>query len=158
MPISYQDNPYKYLHNIEGDFKMNFSTAAFLFDDNVKAVKVSYEQGDKGTIFKTTDKDLKVDDLVVISTNTRYNYTVGKVVEVDSEIDFNTTSQIGWVVSRVDIDAYEQLKTNEQAAIKQIRELEIAQKKQQLRSAMTFGNEGAVSFNLLAAPTKDAAA
>ena len=61
---------------------MNYSTAIFLISDEVRAINVTYERdGDaKRTLFKTFSKTIKIDDYVVVETNTRHHMTVCKVV------------------------------------------------------------------------------
>lgn len=56
-------------------------------DSKYTGIIVSYEPGGKVWPFKTVNKDIKVGQMVVIPTSTRYNMTVCKVMEVGTSID-----------------------------------------------------------------------
>lgn len=120
---------------------MNLSTAVFLINDDVRAVLVTYEvDTDKckapRTLFKTFDKSIKVDDYVVVPTDTRHNLTVCKVVEVDVDVDFDSTCQVKWLVGRVDFADVNQIKEQEDQAIEAIKKAEKLNKKKELQSKM----------------------
>ena len=117
---------------------MNYSTAVFLINKHVRAMHVTYEEGDsaKRTIFKTLDPDIDEDDLVVVETDTRHGYTVCKVVEADIDIDFDTNEQIKWIVGRLDTHGHKQTLAQEKEAIKAIKSAELRQKRESLRDAM----------------------
>ena len=83
---------------------MNHSTAIFLINNDVRAIAVTYEKidlakdttkmmkyqaaylsggrlPDGAVVFKTMDTAIKVDDFVIVPTDTRHGMTVCKVVE-----------------------------------------------------------------------------
>lgn len=113
---------------------MNFSNVLFLVSDDVRAIRVSYEDAGKNqTIKKTLDHTITVGDFVVVETNTRWNMTVCKVTAVDVEVDFDSDDQIGWIVAKVDIAAFDAIKEQERRAVELIREAERREKKEGLR-------------------------
>lgn len=69
------------------NYKVNY------IDSKVMGIKVAYEPKGKLTTYKTTLKTIKVGDMVVVPTNTRWNMTVCKVMETDIQIDSNSTVQ-----------------------------------------------------------------
>ena len=66
---------------------MNYSTAIFLINNHARALKVTYEDGANPEIVKTLDQTIKLDDYVVVETDTRHKMTVVKVVETDVDFD-----------------------------------------------------------------------
>lgn len=127
---------------------MNYSTAIFLINKAVIAVKVSYDQ-DKGapgrpagslTVFKTFDKTLSPGDYVVVPTDTRWNMTVCRVEEVGVEIDLESTAQVGWIVGRVERDTYDALVSEEEAAIAAIKSAEKRRKQEELIASLIADN------------------
>ena len=53
---------------------MNRSTTVFLVNSQARAFTAIYEDGGKTETFKTFDKDLKKDDLMVVTSKTRHGY------------------------------------------------------------------------------------
>ena len=101
---------------------MNYSTAVMLINTNIRAVKTVYypERDAKGNylthvndagrvevnarvLHKTLDKSIGVGDYVIVPTKSRHNMTVAQVVEVDSEVDFDSDENVEWIVSKVDV-------------------------------------------------------
>ena len=120
---------------------MNYTTAVFLINSDVRAIMVSYEPDEERTknnrvVFKTFDKTIQKDDLVVVPTNTRHSMTVCKVVDVDVDIDFDSDVPVAWVVERVDQAAYAQILGREAEAITVIKSAEKTRKRAELRNAM----------------------
>lgn len=117
---------------------MNLSTAVFLINDDARAVMVTYEAHEKAprTMFKTFDKGIKVDDYVVVPTDTRHNLTVCKVVEVDVDVDFDNATQISWIVGRVDLADVTQIKAQEDKAVEAIKAAEKLKKRKELSDSM----------------------
>lgn len=94
----------------------NYSLAVFLVNPNVRCVTVAYDKTiDRNgkTVpseiksFKTLDAKIGKDDFVVIPTDTRWGYTVGKVVDVGVRVNFTSPETMRWVVTRVDKAGYE---------------------------------------------------
>lgn len=114
---------------------MNSSTVLFLVNDDLRAIRVSYEDGSKNkeTIKKTFLHDLKVGDYVLVETGTRWMATVCKVVAVDVEVDLDTTDEVGWIFAKAELDELSRLKEQESAALSIIREAERRRRKAELR-------------------------
>lgn len=117
---------------------MNDSTAIFLISDKVRAIHVTYEDGDDAPIAlcKTLDSSIKVDDFVVVSTDTRHKMTVCKVVGADVDIDVETTEEIKWIVGVVYTANFEDIKRQEDEAVIVIKNAERRRKRKELSEAM----------------------
>lgn len=117
---------------------MNYSTAIFLISDQARAVLVTYEQGENAAriLYKTLDPRIKVDDFVVVPTDTRHHMTVCKVVEVDVEPDFDTRDDVKWIIGVVDTADFEDLTRQENDAIAKIKSAEKRRKRAELREAL----------------------
>jgi len=120
---------------------MNYSTAVFLINKNVRAIAATYEAEENAprTIFKTFDDDLKAGDFIVVPTNTRHKMTVCKVVEVDVDPDFDSQTQMAWVVGVVEKADYEDVLAKEAEAIRVVKAAELKKKRDDLRETM-FAN------------------
>ena len=143
-PIDYSpDEPTKK----EGS--MNYSTAVFLINDKVRAIKAQYYNPEdtnytsKGTVeknaktlYKTLDTNIAVGDLIVVPTKTRWKMTVVKVTEVDVEVDFDSSIQVDWVVGRVDPTGFNETVTNEEQAIAVLRASEANAKKKEIQDKL----------------------
>lgn len=125
---------------------MNYSTAVMLFNDNIRALKVVYdkdqeknfkERGTGGYLVKTLDDTIQVDDMVVMPTDTRFDMTVVKVVEVDSEIDFDDEyTEVKWIIGKVDVESAQRTLDEEQKWIQAMKASEKRKKKEQIRKNM----------------------
>lgn len=117
---------------------MNLSTAVFLINENVRAILVTYEATDNAprTMFKTFDQKINIDDFVIVPTDTRHKLTVCKVVAVDVDVDFESSSQVNWIVGRVDLADVTELKRQEDAAIEAIKAAEKLKKQRELKESM----------------------
>jgi hypothetical protein len=104
---------------------VNKTTAIFLINDQVRCVAVAYDQIKSGSksipteirSFKTLDPNIAVDDLVVIPTDTRWGFTVGKVTDVDLHVDFDSPEQMRWIQSKIDPAEYKGIIAQEAAAM-----------------------------------------
>lgn len=125
---------------------MNYSTAIFLINSDVRAVSVSYEQDAEGKgvkpfhLFKTFDPEVAVSDFVVIPTGTRHNMTVARVEEVDIEVEVDTGVDMKWLVGRVDTAAYGVVVAQEAEAIQTIKSAEKRAKQDELRAKLIADN------------------
>ncbi len=117
---------------------MNYSRAIFLISDNARAVMCTYEADDDApqTMFKTLDPDIKVDDFVVVPTNTRHKMTVCKVMAVDVEPDLESSANIDWIVGVISRADFEAIKSQEDEAIERIKAAERRRKKAELRETL----------------------
>lgn len=117
---------------------MNYSTAVFLINNHVRAIRATYDvvDGAKETTFKTLDETIAVNDYIIVPTDTRHKMTVCKVTEVDIDLDFDTTEQVDWMIGRVDTQAYDQTLKDEASAITAIKAAERRRKRDDLRANM----------------------
>lgn len=118
---------------------MNYSTAVMLINDNIRAVRVSYEVKQDGigirpfVMFKTLDHTINVGDMVVVPTDTRHKKTVVRVEEVDAEVDFESDIPVQWVVGKVESDDFNNILIEEQKWIDQFKAAEKHSKKKELK-------------------------
>ena len=110
---------------------MNTSIAIFLLDglpQPPRCIAVAYQldevrgkaQPSNIKTFKTFDPDIKVDDLVVVPTETRLGFTVGLVTEVDLQVDFNSHETMRWVVGPVPLGEYKSIIEQELGIIEKV--------------------------------------
>lgn len=125
---------------------MNYSTAIFLVNKDVRAVAVSYERDSEGkgvkpfTLFKTMDPAVKPEDMVIIPTDTRHMMTVARVEEVDLEVELESAIQMKWLVGPVDDTAFRAIVAMERSAIERIKSAEINAKREELRAKLLADN------------------
>lgn len=140
---------------------MNYSTAIFLINNDVRAVSVSYEQDSEGkgikpfTLYKTFDPDVVVGDHVAIPTGTRHGMTVARVEEVDVEVDVDFNGTMNWLVDRVDTSQRDAIEAQEADAIATIKSAEKKARQDELRAKLIADNP---SLNVLANIGGDAVA
>lgn len=117
---------------------MNYSTAVFLINNKVRALKATYQsdQNAARTTFKTLDPSIKVGDFIIVPTNTRHNMTVNKVMEVDVDVDFDSNDQMAWVIGKVDRSGFEKCLEQEAQAITAIKGAELKKKRDDLRETL----------------------
>ncbi len=130
---------------------MNFSVAALLVDTSIRSVKVQYDPDNARNnstfaFYKATDDTLKVDDMVVVPTNTRHGFTVAKIVEIDFPVNFDSHEQWGWIVGKVDTTTYEATLEMEKGLIKKVHKIEENKKRAELVAAMNLAEVGNISF------------
>lgn len=121
---------------------MNYSTAILVMNPDARCVKVIYEPDTIHTkqtrgMFKTFDRTLKVDDFVVVPTDTRWNLTVCKIVEVDTDDWMDCGKELGWVVGRVDMADAEKVKGWEASAIEALKDAEKRKRRREMQASMT---------------------
>lgn len=127
---------------------MNYSTAIFLVNKDVRAVAISYERDANGKgvapfeVFKSMDPDIIVGEMVVVPTSTRHQMTVVRVEEVrdGSTVDLDSGVQMQWVVDRVSVDPYETILEQEAAGIEQIKSAELRRRREELRDKLLADN------------------
>ena len=118
---------------------MNYSTAIMLVNESIRAIRCAYEPTQEGTkeyLFKSLDNTIKVGDLVVVPSTTRYKRAVVKVTEIDAEVDYDSTVQIEWIVGKIDNADYAAIRAAEQEAIDKIKAAEKLRKKAELRDKL----------------------
>ncbi|MCR5875129.1 hypothetical protein LRS10_13605 [Phenylobacterium sp. J426] len=125
---------------------MNYSTAIFLVNSDVRAVSVSYETDSVGngvgpfTLYKTLDPDIAKGDYVVIPTDTRHKMTVGRVEAVDVEVDFDSAVQVKWLIGRVDTIPHAEVVAKEAAAIQAMKSAEARSRREELAKKLLADN------------------
>lgn len=112
---------------------MNYSTSVMLINPLIRAVQGKYEEHGKPTIFKTLDHKLKVDDFAVVESGTRWGMTTVQITAVDVDVDFDSSTQVGWVVGKVDADAHENIKNMEAQAIELIKRGELRKRREEIK-------------------------
>lgn len=117
---------------------MNYTTAIFLINTTCRAILATYESDDnaKRVLFKTLDPTIKVDDFVLVQTDTRHKMTVCKVVEVDVDFDLESTTPVTWVIGKVDRAHVDNLMQQEADAVKAIKAAELRKKRSDLKESL----------------------
>lgn len=137
---------------------MNLSTAIFLVNENVRCVAVAYDKTVDGRgkdipreikSFKTIDADVAVGDLVTIPTDTRWGYTIGKVTEVDLDVNFDSAETMRWVVGKVDTKFIDDLKAQEQEVLGRIAAADKQAKRRELAAKLKEHNPDLSGIALL---------
>lgn len=137
---------------------MNKTTAIFLIEDRTRCVSVAYklDVDSRGkTIpsdvksFKTLNPDIKVDDLVVIPTDTRLGFTVGKVTAIDLHVDFDSPEQMRWIVSKVDEAEFKNILEQEARLIDKVADANREARKKALAAELLAHTGGVGGINLL---------
>ncbi|MCK5444990.1 MAG: hypothetical protein KAI73_05155 [Rhodospirillaceae bacterium] len=137
---------------------MNYSTAIFLINTDVRAIAVTYEKIDlaqdttqmkyqpaylaggqlpkDAVVFKTMNKDIKVSDFVIVPTDTRHGMTVCKVVATDIEIDYDSDKECHWLIGTVNTANFEEIRQQEEKAILAIKAAEVNTKREELSKSL----------------------
>jgi hypothetical protein len=136
---------------------INYSLLSTLTSDEVTIVGAvfdgepgPYREKPKVYHFKTTIKDLAVDDLVVAETagaNASFGLAVVKIVALNVEPDYNTGMTFKWLVSKVDLKGFEELKEAEAKLISSVKTAQKQTKKQQLIAALGITPEGSLRLS-----------
>ena len=123
---------------------MNYSTAILLINPSCRAIKAIYEPDPtdenrprtKRTLFKTFDRSIKAGDIAMVPSTTRHMVTTVKVTDVDVEWDVHSCEEVKWVIGVIDQAEYISLKSQEEAAINQIKESEKTFERNELKKKM----------------------
>lgn len=120
---------------------MNYSTAIFLINDEVRALYVKYvtEGHDRSQRYmvKTFDKNIKEGDFVVVPSSKDPKMAVCQVTDIDVDVDFDSTTVIHWVIQRVDLTSFNEVVAQEEVAIAAIRDARFIARKKQLAEELT---------------------
>lgn len=113
--------------------KMNRSTTVFLVNKDVMAFRAVYEEGAKLETFKTFDRSIVKDDLVVVVSGTRHGFTTVKVKEVDVGVDIEDNSiEVKWAVCKIELDDHKRILAEESEAIEAVKKAEFNKKRREL--------------------------
>lgn len=122
---------------------MNYSTAVFLINKDVRAILTVYddftteaEGKRKAVMHKTLDAGIKAGDYVIVPTHTRHKMTVVKVLATDVDVDFDSDNNVEWVIGKVDKAAYDGIVAQEQQATVAIRSAEAQSKREELKQKL----------------------
>jgi len=141
---------------------MNYSTAILLINPACRAIKAIYEPDPtdenrpraKRTLFKTFDRSIKAGDIAMVPSTTRHMVTTVKVTDVDVEWDVHSCEEVKWVIGVIDQAEYISLKSQEEAAINQIKESEKTFERNELKKKMfAHMTEEQIASLQIAAPT-----
>jgi len=139
---------------------MDNSKIVFLVNDAARAVRAQYEDGQPPSIksytFKTLDATLKVGDIAVVQSNTRWGYTTVKITEINVDVDFDSNIEMKWLVAKVDLAAFERIVEMENAAIAVVQSAELRRKKAEHRKTLFADQEAAMDALALARPVGEA--
>lgn len=111
---------------------MNYTTAVFLINKDLRALIGVYEDGGKRETFKTLDHSIKVGDLCVVPSDTRHKVTTVKVLETDVSVDFDAQEKVRWIITRIDMDAFAQTVAQEDQAIEALKAAEFKKRRDTL--------------------------
>lgn len=106
-------------------------------NENFKFVVARFNGASNTYTYKTT-LDLQVDDFVVVETPSN-GFQVVQVVEVASADEFELTysGKLKWVVSKVDTDYYEEVRTMEREANKHLNKAKRIKARREHLAALT---------------------
>lgn len=128
----------------------NLSTAILLMNPAVHVIEAVYEPDGKGPdnskaenykapreLFKTFDDTIKVGDVLVVPSNTRHCVTTVKVTALEPEWSPDTTKEIKWIISTVDLAKFEELKALDDKMFRTIRNAEKTSRRNELAKKLT---------------------
>lgn len=149
----------------------NPSLAPFLLDNPPRCISVSYERlidtrtgkvtGNDIKSFKTFDITIAKEDLVVVPTDTRWGFTVGRVEEIDTRVNFTSSETMRWIASKVDKDGYADICKQEDVLIGKVGQAQQAKAKRELADELRELDPELVNLQLsgpVATPTMPAEA
>jgi hypothetical protein len=144
--VSNEYNYHYFTHQGKVDV-MNYSTAIFLINDEVRALYVIFEPDRQPEhkpqryMVKTFDKDIKEGDYVVVPSTMGHKLAIALVTDTDAEVDFDSTTVLPWIVQRVDLTPFNHLVGQEDVAVAAIRQAHFVQKKKALASDLMESKE-----------------
>jgi len=140
--------------------QMNYTSAIFLVNDAVRAVRVSYDADSEGkgirpfTTFKSLDPRLEVGQYAVIPTDTRHKMTVVRIEEIAdaNSIDPASPTQLMWIIDPVSTEAYDKIRAQEVTAIERIKSAERTAARKELTDKLLADNPDIAALGDLNAP------
>ena len=99
----------------------------------------------EGDVFKTMDATLRVGDIIAVQASTRHGITVCRVTEVDVEIDLDTPTEIKWVISRINTEAFMAVLSMEAEAIKAVQRSEKQARREKIKKQIIGDNADIIS-------------
>lgn len=139
----------------------NYSTLVFITSpDIVRAVKCIYEPWPeprssnprpKTATFKCLVEDeVVVGDFLVVPSPARNSMSVNEVVELDVEVDIESSEQIPWFVCKVDKVEYDRRLAMEKNAAEKIKSAEKSRRQREIREAILKDNPTINEVTLIA--------
>lgn len=150
----------------ERKYGMNYSTAVMALNENIRAIRASYEpeirdnsgkviKAGQFYVFRTLDHTIKPGDLVVVPSTTRHNFTTVKVEEVDVEVDLESDTVLKWIVAKVPLEPYKALLDEEAKWVEQLKKADKLAKKNEIKKKMLDMYQGVDISTLAIATLKD---
>lgn len=137
------EHNYAYFSTLGKVDAMNYSTAVFLINDDVRGLYVTYapdraDNRERRYLVKTLDQTIEVGDYVVVPStiDDRFNLAIARVTDTDPDIDFDSTTVVPWVVQRIDMADFNQTIELEEVAIQKIKEADLAKRKRNLAASL----------------------
>lgn len=105
---------------------MNYSTAVFLINDDVRALYVIYNpdetaQKERRYLVKTLDPEIEIGDFVVVPSTVGHKLAIARVTDVAADVDFDSTTVVPWVVQRINMAEFNETVSLEEEAIAKIK-------------------------------------
>lgn len=125
---------------------MNYSTAIFLVNPNVRAIKTSYEVDAQGNgvkpfvTYKSLDQSLLVGEYVAVPTDTRHKITVVRIEEIETDVDLESPTQLKWVIGPISTADYDAVVKTEAVAVERIKSAEARAKRDELAKKLLADN------------------
>ncbi len=150
---------------------MNPTASVMLVEDSIRPCMVEYDpdnykNNSDHRFFKCLDKDMKVGDMVIVTTNTRHGMTVAKITKIgvqDVPVNFEGTDLWGWVVGPVPTEQHKRILETEKAIVGRVQEANTNKLKTELKAAMGLAEVsfadldlGKAAANILPAPAAPA--
>lgn len=145
---------YAYFSHLGKVDAMNYTTAVFLINEAVRALYVIYEPDDQNNkrqryLVKTLDPAVDVGDFVIVPSTVAHKLTVAKVVDTEAEVDFDSTTNVHWVIQRVDMTQFNETVELERDAIDKMKKADLGKRRRNLLRDMTDADrEGLLALPL----------
>jgi hypothetical protein len=124
---------------------MDNSKIVFLINDQVRAIRASYETTQASEVFKTFDESIEVDDYIIVQSEARHGFSVCKVREINVNVDFDSNTPIKWAAQRLAKEDFDKVLAQEAQAITAVQTAELRRKKEELRKSMFADHEDTIA-------------
>ena len=88
------------------------------------------------TLYKTLDPSLKVGDFVIVPTDSRHKMTVARVEAVDADVDFESPTEVKWIVARINKEENDNILAEEKKWIETLKQSEKRRKREEIKKNM----------------------
>lgn len=94
-----------------------------VYEPDIEATDSKAARPAKRETLKCFDRNVKVGDMVVVSSGTRWGVTTMRVEKIDGvDVDFDSKEEMRWVIQRVDMETFTGVQEFETAAINRVRD------------------------------------